>query len=86
MSTKLAMTALLLLGWAAPAPAADLVVLVDASTELPWAELHPYLVLNAHKTQCAVSRQGAVPVAELDRAITGLVADGGLDKLLARYR
>eukprot|EP01136_Pigoraptor_vietnamica_P037969 Opistho-1_new@106651 len=44
MGLKLAMAAWLL--WAAPAWAAELVVLVDASTEMPWAEVQEESVLG----------------------------------------
>lgn len=50
------------------------------------APLHPYLVLSANKTQCALSRRSSLALADLDRALTGLVNDGTLDKLLGRYR
>jgi len=38
------------------------------------------------KAQCAFSQKSAIPFAEVQRAIGGLVSDGSVDRLLHRYR
>lgn len=48
--------------------------------------LHPPLVLESYRAGCALSRRSAVTAAALDGAITGLLADGELERLLASYR
>lgn len=49
-------------------------------------ELHPYLVIASYDTHCALSRRGRVTLAQVDQAIAALQADGGLQRLLDRYR
>lgn len=48
--------------------------------------LHPPLVVSEVLAQCALSPSSPVGLAALNAAIQGLVADGELDRLLARYR
>lgn len=49
-------------------------------------ELHPYLVIASYETRCALSRRGRITLTQLDQAIVTLQADGGLQRLLDRYR
>lgn len=48
--------------------------------------LHPPLVVSDVLAQCALSPSSPVGLAALNAAIQGLVADGELNRLLARYR
>lgn len=48
--------------------------------------LHPPLVVSDVLAQCALSPSSAVSLASLNAAIQALVADGELNRLLARYR
>lgn len=48
--------------------------------------LHPPLVVSEVLAQCALSPSSPVGLAALNAAIQGLVADGELNRLLARYR
>ncbi len=48
--------------------------------------LHPPLLITSFKTQCALSRHSSVKLGELNTAIATLQADGGLQRLLDRYR
>jgi polar amino acid transport system substrate-binding protein len=48
--------------------------------------LQPPLLISSFKTQCALSTRSPVSLAELNAAITALQADGGLQRLLDRYR
>lgn len=48
--------------------------------------LHPPLVVSEVLAQCALSPASPVELAALNKAIQGLVADGELNRLLARYR
>lgn len=49
-------------------------------------ELHPYLNTGGYPTRCALSQKSAVALEALDRTLTEMQADGGLKRLLARYR
>ncbi|HEV6964702.1 substrate-binding periplasmic protein [Roseateles sp.] len=48
--------------------------------------LHPPLVVSEVLAQCALSPSSPVGLAALNAAIQGLVAEGELNRLLARYR
>jgi ABC-type amino acid transport substrate-binding protein len=48
--------------------------------------LRPELVFAAFKTQCAVSRNSRVPLAEITQALDAMSKDGSIDQILARYR
>lgn len=48
--------------------------------------LHPPLVVSDVLAQCALSPSSPVGLAALNAAIQGLMADGELNRLLARYR
>lgn len=48
--------------------------------------LHPPLVVSEVLAQCALSPSSPVNLAALNAAIQGLLADGELNRLLARYR
>lgn len=48
--------------------------------------LHPPLVVSEVLAQCALSPTAQVDIQALNTAIQGLVADGELNRLLARYR
>ncbi len=48
--------------------------------------LHPPLVVSEVMAQCALSPSSPVGLASLNAAIQGLVAEGELGRLLARYR
>ncbi|MFG6416017.1 substrate-binding periplasmic protein [Roseateles sp. DC23W] len=48
--------------------------------------LHPPLVVSEVLAQCALSPTAAIGINALNSAIQGLVADGELNRLLARYR
>jgi ABC-type amino acid transport substrate-binding protein len=48
--------------------------------------LHPPLVISEVLAQCALSPSSPVGLAALNAAIQALVADGELNRLLARYR
>lgn len=48
--------------------------------------LHPPLVVADVMAQCALSPSSPVGLAALNAAIQGLIADGELNRLLARYR
>lgn len=48
--------------------------------------LHPPLVVSEVLAQCALSPSSPVGLAALNHAIQGLVAEGELNRLLARYR
>jgi polar amino acid transport system substrate-binding protein len=52
----------------------------------PSVNLRTEVVFTGFKAQCAFSKRSAVPFASVDEAITGLQADGSIDKILARYR
>lgn len=48
----------------------------------------PQLALStvSYPTHCAFSTRRGLPLASLDRAVDALVADGSIDRILARYR
>ena len=48
--------------------------------------LYPPLVVKSYMAQCAVSPQGQVGVAEVNKAIAALVKDGGLARITAAYQ
>lgn len=48
--------------------------------------LYPPLVVKNYMAQCAVSPQGQVSVAEVNRAISAVVKDGGLARITAAYQ
>jgi polar amino acid transport system substrate-binding protein len=48
--------------------------------------LHPPLVVNTYMAQCAVSPRGKVGVAEVNKAISAVVKDGGLARIIAAYQ
>ena len=48
--------------------------------------VHPPLVVSSFRTRCALSPRSSLKLPELNAAIAALEADGGLQRLLARYR
>jgi ABC-type amino acid transport substrate-binding protein len=48
--------------------------------------LHPPLVVKTYMAQCAVSPKGKVGVADVNKAISALVKDGGLARIIASYQ
>ncbi len=52
----------------------------------PALRLHPYLMLRAYETRCAVSRHSKVSAAQLDKVIDSMRADGSLKAIQDRYR
>jgi polar amino acid transport system substrate-binding protein len=52
----------------------------------PALRLRADLVFASFSAQCAFSRRSRVPAADIDRAISSLVHDGSVQKILARYR
>lgn len=48
--------------------------------------LRPELVMNRQVAQCAFSRASKLPFDAINRAIEAMVADGEVDRMLARYR
>jgi ABC-type amino acid transport substrate-binding protein len=62
---------------------ATLAYLKRSDASLP---LRPELVFAAFKTQCAVSRNSRVPLAEVSQALDAMSKDGSIDQILARYR
>lgn len=48
--------------------------------------LHPPLVVKNYMAQCAVSPRGKVDVADVNQAISVLVKDGGLARIIAAYQ
>jgi ABC-type amino acid transport substrate-binding protein len=48
--------------------------------------LHAPLLVSSYKTRCALSPRSDLKLAALNAAIAALEADGGLQRLLARYR
>ncbi|TFW13306.1 substrate-binding periplasmic protein [Duganella callida] len=52
----------------------------------PGLRLRAELVFSAYRAQCAFSRRSAIPFDEVGRAIDGLIKDGSIDQILARYR
>ncbi len=49
-------------------------------------DLHKPLVISSYQSQCALSRRSKVTLAELNKAIAALQADGGVQRILAKYR
>jgi polar amino acid transport system substrate-binding protein len=49
-------------------------------------KLRQDLVFASFKAQCAFSKKAGVPFEELNQAIDGLVEDGSVEAILARYR
>jgi ABC-type amino acid transport substrate-binding protein len=54
--------------------------------ELPPEDFHPFLALQTYPLRCAVSRHGQVTLAEVNKAIAGLVARHEIERILDRYR
>ena len=52
----------------------------------PQLKLRAELVFFAYKAQCAFSRKASLPYAEASRAIDGLLHDGVVEQIMARYR
>lgn len=49
-------------------------------------KLRPDLVIASFSAQCAFSKHARANFGELDKAINGLIDDGSVDAILARYR
>ncbi|RSZ55950.1 ABC transporter substrate-binding protein [Massilia atriviolacea] len=49
-------------------------------------KLRQDLVFASFKAQCAFSKKAGVPFEEIDQAINGLIEDGSVEAILARYR
>lgn len=52
----------------------------------PKLSLHPPLVVKTYMGQCAVSPQGRVALAEVDRAVGQMVRDGTVSAIVAKYK
>lgn len=52
----------------------------------PGLKLRGELVFSAYKAQCAFSQQSKIPFDEIGRALDGLLKDGSIEQILARYR
>jgi ABC-type amino acid transport substrate-binding protein len=52
----------------------------------PTARLKPVLPISTFTTQCAFSRQSKLPFTQVNEAVTALLADGSVERILARYR
>jgi polar amino acid transport system substrate-binding protein len=52
----------------------------------PELKLRPELVFSSFKAQCAFSHKSTVPFADANRVIDGLLKDGSISQILARYR
>lgn len=52
----------------------------------PGLKLRGELVFSAYKAQCAFSQQSKIPFEEIGHALDGLVKDGSIEQILARYR
>jgi len=50
------------------------------------APIHPPLVVKSYLTRCAVSHKGRVTLAEIDSAITQLLREGAINKILSNYQ
>jgi hypothetical protein len=42
--------------------------------------------VRSYQTRCAVSEKGRVPLAEVDAAISQLVREGTINKILSNYQ
>ena len=49
-------------------------------------KLRSDLTVASFTAQCAFSRRSHLPFADIDQAINGLIADGSVQQILARYR
>ncbi|NHZ89378.1 transporter substrate-binding domain-containing protein [Massilia sp. CCM 8733] len=49
-------------------------------------KLRQDLVFASFKAQCAFSKKAGVPFEDVDQAINGLIEDGSVEAILARYR
>ena len=49
-------------------------------------DVHPPLVVKYQLTRCALSVRSQVPLAEVDAAITQLVREGAINKILSNYQ
>ena len=49
-------------------------------------DLHAPLVISSYQSQCGLARRGSVSLAELNKAIAALQAEGALQRILAKYR
>lgn len=52
----------------------------------PGLKVRADLVFSAYKAQCAFSQKSSIPFSEISHAIDGLVKDGSVEQILARYR
>lgn len=66
---------------------------VIAQSTLGWQmkvnkslKLRPDLVVASFTAQCAFAKRGSAVFGEVDKAINGLIEDGSVDVILARYR
>jgi hypothetical protein len=49
-------------------------------------DAHPPLVLKYQLTRCAVSLRSKVPLVEIESAITQLLREGAINKILSNYQ
>lgn len=49
-------------------------------------DLHPPLVISSFVGQCGLSRRSSLTLVELNKAIAALQAEGGVQRILAKYR
>jgi len=49
-------------------------------------EAHPPLVIKYQLTRCALSRRSRVPLAEVDAAISQMLHEGAINKILSNYQ
>ncbi len=52
----------------------------------PKVKLRTDLVVVNFKARCGFSKRSAVPFASVEQAIAGLLGDGSIDRILARYQ
>lgn len=52
----------------------------------PLLTLHPPMVVKSYMGQCAVSRKGRARLADVDRAIDGMIKDGTVNAIVAKYK
>ena len=52
----------------------------------PALQVRADLVFSTFKAQCAFSRKSSVPFDQVGKVVDGLIKDGTIDQILARYR
>lgn len=49
-------------------------------------DLHKPLVISSYQSQCGLSRRSSITLAELNKAVAALQAEGGVQRVLSKYR